>query len=113
MGPHPPVLIDGHAMERANQTSSGSRQCFGLNGDGSRRARLARHDGTLLAHRHGSEAPGRDHLSGTDFELGVAQNWAQYFISEKLDEAKSLKISGEPGRTRTCNPLFSTDLLCS
>ena len=26
MGPHPPVLIDGHAMERANQTSSGSRQ---------------------------------------------------------------------------------------
>ena len=54
-----------------------------------------------------------DDLSGTDFEPGVAQNWAQYFISEKLDEAKSLKISGEPGRTRTCNPLFSTDLLCS
>jgi integrase len=47
-----------------------------------------------------------DDLSGTDFEPGVAQNWAQFFISEKLDEANSLKTSGEPGRTRTCNPLI-------
>jgi len=54
-----------------------------------------------------------DDLSGTDFEPGVAQNWAQFFVSEKLDEANSLKTSGEPGRARTCNPLFSTDLLCS
>jgi hypothetical protein len=44
-------------------------------------------------------------LSGTDFEPGVAQNWAQFFVAEKLDEANSLQTSGEPGRTRTCNPL--------
>jgi hypothetical protein len=47
-----------------------------------------------------------DHLSGTDFEPGVAQNWAQFFISEKSDEAMLLKTNGEPGRTRTYNPLF-------
>jgi integrase len=52
-----------------------------------------------------------DDLSGTDFEPGVAQNWAQFFISEKLDEANSLKTSGEPGRTRTCNPLIKSQLL--
>jgi hypothetical protein len=45
-------------------------------------------------------------LSGTDFEPGVAQNWAQFFVSEKSDEANSLKRSGEPGRTRTSNPLI-------
>jgi integrase len=28
-----------------------------------------------------------DDLSGTDFEPGVAQNWAQFFVSENLDEA--------------------------
>ena len=49
-----------------------------------------------------------DDLSGTDFEPGVAQNWAQFFVSEKTDEAKLLKISGEPGRTRTCNPLIKS-----
>ena len=30
-------------------------------------------------------------LSGTDFEPGVAQNWAQFFVSEKSDEAKSIE----------------------
>jgi len=32
-----------------------------------------------------------DTLNGTDFEPGVAQNWAQFFVSEKSDEANSLK----------------------
>jgi integrase len=50
-------------------------------------------------------------LSGTDFEPGVAQNWAQYFISENPEEAKLLKVDGEPGRTRTCNPLIKSQLL--
>jgi hypothetical protein len=49
-----------------------------------------------------------DDLSGTDFEPGVAQNWAQFFVSEKSDEAKSLETSGEPGRTRTSNPLIKS-----
>jgi integrase len=52
-----------------------------------------------------------DTLSGTDFEPGVAQNWAQFFVSEKSDEANLLKASGEPGRTRTCNPLIKSQLL--
>src|SRR5215470_10334032 len=52
-----------------------------------------------------------DTLSGTDFEPGVAQNWAQFFVSEKLDEANSLKRDGEPGRTRTSNPLIKSQLL--
>jgi hypothetical protein len=52
-----------------------------------------------------------DDLSGADFEPGVAQNWAQFFVSVKPDEAKSLKTSGEPGRTRTCNPLIKSQLL--
>jgi Phage integrase family len=54
-----------------------------------------------------------DDPSGTDFEPGVAQNWAQFFVSEKSHEAKLLKISGEPGRTRTYNPLISAETLCS
>jgi integrase len=45
-----------------------------------------------------------DDLSGTDFEPGVAQNWAQFFVSKKSEETNS-KRSGEPGRTRTSNPL--------
>ena len=53
-----------------------------------------------------------DGLSGADFEPGVAQNWAQYFISEKSEVAKSLKGSGEPPRTRTWNPLIKSQLLC-
>jgi integrase len=52
-----------------------------------------------------------DTLSGSDFDSGVAQNWAHFFISENPEEAKSLKISGEPGRTRTCNPLIKSQLL--
>jgi integrase len=52
-----------------------------------------------------------DELSGTDFEPGVAQNWAQFFVSEKSDEANWLKTDGEPGRTRTCNPLIKSQLL--
>ena len=54
-----------------------------------------------------------DTLSGTNFEPGVAQNWAQFFVSEKSDEANSLKTSGEPGRTRTSNPLLIPETLCS
>jgi hypothetical protein len=49
-----------------------------------------------------------DDLSGTGFEPGVAQNWAQFFVSEKSGEAKSLRTDGEPGRTRTCNPLIKS-----
>ncbi len=45
-----------------------------------------------------------DNLSGADFEPGVAQNWAQF--RGKSEEANLLKISGEPGRTRTSNPLI-------
>ena len=52
-----------------------------------------------------------DDLSGTDFEPGVAQNWAQFFISEKADDSNSLKTRGEPGRTRTSNPLIKSQLL--
>jgi integrase len=52
-----------------------------------------------------------DDLSGTDFEPSVAQNWAQFLVSKKPDEAKSLKTSGEPGRTRTYNPLIKSQLL--
>jgi integrase len=52
-----------------------------------------------------------DTLSGADFEPGVAQNWAQFFVSEKSDEAKLLKRSGEPPRTRTWNPLIKSQLL--
>jgi integrase len=52
-----------------------------------------------------------DNLSGTDFQPSVAQNWAQFFISDKSEEANLLKISGEPGRTRTSNPLLKRQLL--
>jgi hypothetical protein len=50
-------------------------------------------------------------LSGTGFEPGVAQNSALFLISEKSDETNLLKTSGEPGRTRTCNPLIKSQLL--
>jgi integrase len=52
-----------------------------------------------------------DTLSGTDFEPGVAQNWAQFFVSGESEEANLLKRSGEPGRTRTSNPLIKSQLL--
>ena len=51
-------------------------------------------------------------LSRTDWEPGVAQNWTEFFVSENSDDHPSgLKISGEPGRTRTCNPLIKSQLL--
>jgi hypothetical protein len=53
-----------------------------------------------------------DTLSGANFEPGVAHNWAQFFVSEKSDQGKSLKSNGEPGRTRTSNPLIKSQLLC-
>jgi len=52
-----------------------------------------------------------DTLSGTDFAAGWAQNGAQFFVSEKSDEANSLKGDGEPGRTRTSNPLSPRPML--
>ncbi len=52
-----------------------------------------------------------DTLSGADFEPGVAQNWAQFFVSEKSEEPNLLKTDGEPGRTRTSNPLIKSQLL--
>jgi integrase len=52
-----------------------------------------------------------DTLSGADFEPGVAQNWAQYFVSEKSNDGNSLKTGGEPPRTRTWNPLIKSQLL--
>jgi integrase len=52
-----------------------------------------------------------DTISGINFEPGVAHNWAQFLVSEKSDEANSLKRDGEPGRTRTCNPLIKSQLL--
>ena len=52
-----------------------------------------------------------DTLTGTDFEPRVAQNRAQFMVSEKSKEGKSLKTSGEPPRTRTWNPLIKSQLL--
>ena len=52
-----------------------------------------------------------DTLSGADVEPGVAQNWVQFFVSEKSEEANLLKRSGEPRRTRTSNPLIKSQLL--
>jgi hypothetical protein len=54
-----------------------------------------------------------DDLSGTDFEPGVAQNWAQFVVSNKSGGANLLKNNGDPGRTRTCNPLLNPEMLCS
>jgi integrase len=49
-----------------------------------------------------------DTLSGADFEPGVAQNWAQFFVSGKSEQANLLKNNGEPPRTRTWNPLMKS-----
>jgi hypothetical protein len=39
-----------------------------------------------------------DTLSGTDFEPGVAQNWAQFLVSEKPSDGNSLKsVVSRPG----------------
>jgi integrase len=47
-----------------------------------------------------------ENLSGVEFNSGWAQNRAQFFVRKNAEEAKPLKTSGEPGRTRTCNPLI-------
>src|SRR6266850_1025286 len=50
----------------------------------------------------------------SNLSRGWAQNRVQFFLSEKPDEANSLKRVGEPGRTRTSNPLIkssSTDVV--
>ena len=52
-----------------------------------------------------------DTLSGADFEPGVAQDWAQIFVSEKPSDGNLLKENGEPPRTRTWNPLIKSQLL--
>ena len=52
-----------------------------------------------------------DTPSEVDFELGVPQNWAQFFVSEESEEANLLKRSGEPPRTRTWNPLIKSSTL--
>src|SRR5215471_7047285 len=44
---------------------------------------------------------------------GVATQGCSPFLSEKSEEANSLKNNGEPGRTRTCNPLLTPEMLCS
>ena len=38
-------------------------------------------------------------------------NRTQFFLNEKPDAANSLKRLGEPGRTRTSNPLIKSQLL--
>ena len=48
---------------------------------------------------------------GRTLKQGVAQKWAQFFVIETSDEANSLKTDGEPGRTRTSNPLIKSQLL--
>jgi hypothetical protein len=50
-------------------------------------------------------------LTGTDFEPGMTQNWAQFFVNEEFEEANLLQTSGEPGRARTSNPLIKSQLL--
>jgi hypothetical protein len=52
-----------------------------------------------------------DTLTGADFEPGVAQNWAQFFISQKSEDGNPLEGNGEPRRTRTSNPLIKSQLL--
>ena len=50
-------------------------------------------------------------FSGTDFEPTVERNLAQFVVKKASEEAKSLKRLGEPGRTRTSNPLIKSQLL--
>ena len=62
----------------------------------------------------GAKRGARDGLGGAYCEPALAHNWPQFLMSEKTDEANSLKTVGEPGRTRTCNPLIKsliTDIL--
>ena len=39
------------------------------------------------------------------------RNWVEYFVSEEVKKENSARISGEPGRTRTYNPLIKSQLL--
>jgi hypothetical protein len=59
----------------------------------------------------GREGKAVENLSGVDFNSGWAQNRAQFFVNKNVKEGKSLKINGEPGRTRTSNPLIKSQLL--
>ena len=52
-----------------------------------------------------------DDLSGIEFEPGWAKNREQFFRRDQPEQANSLKRDGEPGRTRTCNPLIKSQLL--
>src|SRR5271157_619154 len=57
---------------------------------------LARHVSRAMMERYShirmeAKRKAVDTLSGTDFEPGVAQNWAQFVVSDKSDEANSLK----------------------
>jgi hypothetical protein len=67
--------------------------------------------GPFAREMHLSKRRAVDTLNGSDFDSGVAQNWAQYFVSEESEEATLLRDSGEPGRTRTYNPLIKSQLL--
>ena len=51
-----------------------------------------------------------DIASNKDVDLDAAQDWAQFIVSRESGEPKS-KTVGEPGRTRTCNPLIKSQLL--
>jgi hypothetical protein len=44
-------------------------------------------------------------------QISFAGNGAQDFVSRNFEEGKELKTIGEPGRTRTCNPLIKSQLL--
>ena len=52
-----------------------------------------------------------DALSGAEFDDGGHKTRHSFFVSEKPEGSKSLKRFGEPGRTRTCNPLIKSQLL--
>jgi hypothetical protein len=59
--------------------------------------------------RNAAKREAVENLSGADFDAGWAQNRAPFFVSENSKEAKSLKRFGEPGRTRTSNPLIKSN----
>jgi hypothetical protein len=42
-------------------------------------------------------------------ELGLLAHWT--FWDENKERTKYLGLNGEPGRTRTCNPLIKSQLL--
>jgi len=101
------VFSKGFAGASWNGTSRPLLDSFGGSHDRSRPLSTHRSiEASCVAYPNGSEAPRRGRLQvGADYEPEVAQNWAQTLVSEKQDAANSLK-DGEPGRTRTCNPLI-------